>query len=100
MGNGVHGRFAKGEHWREPKPFWNRDWLVFEYVEMKRSAAEIAADFDLWPQAINFWLKKHGIPTRSTSGTRAVKHLPERVFFPVQQSARSGYVRQNGYDVR
>ena len=45
-----------------------------EYIEKQRSAAAIAADFGLWPQAVAFWLKKHGIPTRSTSETREDCH--------------------------
>ena len=67
------GRFLKGEHWREPKPFWERDWLHHEYVDLQRSAAQIAAQFGLGDSAIEYWLKKHGIPARSPSEANCIR---------------------------
>lgn len=68
------GRFLKGTHWRPRRPYWDREWLRVEYEEKKRSAAEIGADFGVGDTAIQFWLKKHGIATRTTAEVRAVKH--------------------------
>jgi hypothetical protein len=68
------GRFKKGTHWRERKPFWDKEWLINEYVTLQRSASEIAADHGVTANAICFWLQKHGIPGRTTSETRAFKH--------------------------
>lgn len=67
------GRFKRGEHWRSRKPFWDRDWLVVEYIEKERSASDIGAEFGVRDTAIHFWLKKHKIKTRSTSEARRVK---------------------------
>lgn len=65
--------FKPGEHWRDPKPFWDRDWLVTEYIEKGRSAGDIARDWGITDAAIFFWLSKHGIPRRTVSEARALK---------------------------
>ena len=66
--------FRTGQHWRERKPFWEKAWLEAEYITKQRSAGDIGTDFGLGASAIHFWLKKHGIPTRSTAEARSVKH--------------------------
>jgi hypothetical protein len=68
------GQFKKGQHWRKPAPWWNREWLVNEYATKQRSAAEIAADGSVTENAILFWLAKHKIPTRKMTEIRAIKH--------------------------
>jgi hypothetical protein len=65
--------FQPGQHWREPKPYWNRGWLDRAYTENGRSAGDIAAEFGVRDTAIFHWLKKHGIPRRTTGETRAAK---------------------------
>jgi len=40
-------------------------WLNKEYIERERSMADIADQFGITPAAINQWLNKHDIPTRS-----------------------------------
>ena len=70
MGN---GRFQKGQHWRPKRPYWNREWLLSEYLDKKRSAADIAIEFKVTENAILFWLAKHKIPTRSISEVRKIK---------------------------
>lgn len=66
-------RFKKGQHWRKPRPFWSKDWLLEEYSAKGRSAHDIAVAFGVGDTAIHFWLKKHGIATRSTSEARKLK---------------------------
>jgi len=68
------GRFQNGEHWRKPQPFWERAWLYREYVTNMRSAADIAASQGCTENNILFWLKKHGIQTRTVSEIRSMKH--------------------------
>lgn len=68
------GRFRKGRHWRNRQPFWEKSWLETEYIEKQRSSAEIAAEFGLRDTAIQYWLHKHGIPTRTVGEARAIKH--------------------------
>jgi hypothetical protein len=81
-----HGRFKKGErssqatefkpgqHWREPKPYWDRDWLYNEYVVKQRSASEIAGDFECKENNILHFLHKHQIPIRTMKEIRAIKY--------------------------
>jgi len=64
----------KGQHWRQPKPYWNSDFLYNEYVVKQRSAAEIAVDFDCIEKNILYFLKKFNIKTRSISETRKAKY--------------------------
>lgn len=61
-------------HWRAPKPHWQKEWLEREYVGKGRSAAEIAADCGCVENNILYWLDKHGIPRRTVSQARALKH--------------------------
>lgn len=68
------GQFLPGTHWRPPKPFWERAWLYEEYVTKGRAANAIAKDFEVTEEAILFWLRKHGIPARSMTEIRSVKH--------------------------
>lgn len=69
----ANGRFLKGEHWREHQPFREKDWLVREYVDGRRSTGDIAKQFGVRDTAIQFWMKKHGIKGRSISEARSVK---------------------------
>lgn len=72
--DGSRGRFQKGQHWRSPKPHWDRAWLEGEYLTGMRSAAHIATEMGCDENNILYWLAKHGIPRRSMSQVRAVKH--------------------------
>ena len=67
-------QFKKGEHWRESKPWWNRDWLFNEYVTLEKSAEQIANEVNCKRNNILFWLAKHGIPRRSMREVRSKKH--------------------------
>lgn len=69
-----NGQFDKGHHWREAKPFREKVWLVANYVERCRSTGEIATEFGTTDAAILFWLRKHGIPRRTVSEARSIKH--------------------------
>jgi len=66
--------FKKGEHWRQHKPYWDKEWLGSEYTEKQRSANEIANQFGITESAILFWLRKHNIQTRSMADIRAIKY--------------------------
>jgi hypothetical protein len=66
--------FKPGQHWRPRRPWWDRVWLEMEYVQRKRSAADIADEHGVTDGAIHFWLHKHGIPRRDISAARAVKY--------------------------
>ena len=57
-----------------PKPYWDRQWLFSEYVERGRSAADIASAQGCHENNILYWLARHGVPRRSISETRRVKH--------------------------
>lgn len=70
---GNSGRFKKGQHWRKPKPHWNKQWLYKAYVTEQRSAADIAKAMGCIENNILYWLAKHKIPTRTTSQVRKIK---------------------------
>lgn len=65
--------FKPGQHWREPKPYWDREWLYKEYVVKQRSAGEIARDFGCYENNILYFLEKHGIPRRSHTEARRIR---------------------------
>ena len=67
-------QFKQGQHWRKPQLFRDKEWLVENYTEQKRSAGEIASEFGVTDAAILFWLRKHGIKRRSVSESRKIKH--------------------------
>ena len=70
-----NGRFVPGVHaWRTPKPHWEKEWLVDQYITQKKSMGEIGEEIGCTCENVKFWLKKHGIPRRTTSEARAVKH--------------------------
>ena len=71
---GIECRFKKGEHYRTPKPYWNKEWLFNEYVINQKSSSEIASLFSVTEANIIFWLRKHDIPRRTISEARKVKH--------------------------
>jgi transposase len=58
-----------GEH-----PYQQESWLREQYVERRRSASDIAAEFGITPGAVLFQLRRVGIQPRTTSEARAVKH--------------------------
>jgi len=66
--------FKKGEHWRKPKPYWNKNWLYEEYIVKKKSASEIAQEQGCKENNILYFLDKHNIKTRTISETRSIKH--------------------------
>ena len=68
-----NGQFGKGDHWRKPQLFRERDWLIEQYAEKNRSTGEIAAEFGVTDSAVLFWLHKHTVPRRSISEARKIK---------------------------
>lgn len=68
------GRFMKGEHWRPRKPHWDKEWLVRHYVEMGRSACEMAEICGCTEHNIFYWLKRYGISRRSIVEARELKY--------------------------
>ena len=74
MSRNSKGQFLPGTHWREAQVFRTREWLEHEYLELGRSTGDIAAQFGVTDAAIIFWLKKHGIPRRTVSEARKLKH--------------------------
>jgi len=66
------GQFKKGQHWRKHKPYWDKEWLKKEYS--KRSAGDIARDWNITEAAILHWLRKYNIKRRTISEARALKY--------------------------
>ena len=66
--------FKKGQHWREPKPYWNKEWLFIEYVTKMKSAERIAQEHGCTPSNILYFIKKFGITTRTMKQIRSDKY--------------------------
>lgn len=66
--------FKPGQHWRDPKPHWNYEWLYMAYVVKGQSAGDIAKRCNCTENNIHYWLHKHGIPRRDVSAARKLKH--------------------------
>ena len=67
------GQFLKGHHWREAKPYWNKEWLINQYISSEKSASQIATENGCTENNILYWLNKHGIKTRSAEEVRKIK---------------------------
>jgi len=68
------GQFKKGNHWRPKKPYWDKEWLINEYVTLGKSAGMIASEQGCRENNILYFLHKHDIPRRSMAAIRRVKH--------------------------
>jgi len=56
------------------RPYHDRAWLEYEYVSMRRSASEIAHQFNVTENTILFFLGVLKIPRRRMGEIRALKH--------------------------
>jgi hypothetical protein len=76
--NGIHyntkTEFKKGYTYRTSQPYWNKEWLINQYIELGKSSKEIAMQFGCRDSNIQYFLKKFGIKTRSVSEARKIKH--------------------------
>jgi hypothetical protein len=57
---------------RPPRNRVNRNWLYDQYVNKHRSLADIATDFQMSPQAMGRWAKRHHLPIRGRRGSADV----------------------------
>lgn len=49
------------------KPYTNRQWLIFQYLELKKSTCKIAQDIECSTLTVLNWLRKFDLPVRSKS---------------------------------
>ncbi len=56
------------------KPYQSKEWLANEYLVKGKSSSEIADEFGITVPAIIYWLQEFGIPRRTISEARAIKH--------------------------
>lgn len=66
--------FKKGQHWREPKLYWNEEWLFTEYIVKGKSAEQIAQENGCKSNNILYFINKFGIRTRTMSEIRVNKY--------------------------
>lgn len=66
-------QFKKGAHWRNPKPHWKKEWMEKHYIKCQLSALAIATLADCTEANVLYWLRKHGIPRRTTREVRKIK---------------------------
>jgi len=67
------GQFKKGQHWRKPKPYWDKKWLYSEYIEKLKSASLIAEEQNCGENNILYFLKKHRLHIRTMKEIRKNK---------------------------
>ena len=68
------GQFLKGTHWKKPQKYWNKNFLLKEYVERKKSAKQIAKENNCKENNILYFLNKFGIKTRTMKEIRKIKY--------------------------
>lgn len=52
-------------HNRIPKPYWNKDWLITEYIIFERDLSDIAGQCGVSESAVRYFLIKYDIPIRT-----------------------------------
>lgn len=67
----------------------NREWLVREYVEKRKSTTAIAAEVGCSSCIVAHWLKRHDIPARSTGSEKGHKRTTDEAR-QKQSAARRG----------
>jgi hypothetical protein len=67
-------QFKKGQHWRSKKPYWDKNWLFNEYINLGKSASIIALEQNCTENNILYFLSKHNIPIRSMHEIRKNKY--------------------------
>ncbi len=68
------GQFKKGYTWRKKKQYWNKEWLYNQYINLKKSAEEIAIDQNCKKNNIYYFLQKFDIKTRTIKEIRHGKY--------------------------
>lgn len=68
------GQFIKGTHWKAWKPYWNKEWLVTEYIDRTKSASQIAIEQGCTENNILYFLKKYNVNTRTMREIRKLKY--------------------------
>lgn len=68
------GQFKKGYSCRSKKPYWDKKWLYNEYINENKSASKIAVEQGCTENNIFYYLKKHGIKSRTMSEIRKDKY--------------------------
>lgn len=68
------GQFVKGTHWRAPKPYWDKNWLEYQYTTLEKSGKQIADEQGCKQNNIFYFLDKHNIPRRSMEEIRKIKY--------------------------
>lgn len=62
MSEAINLRYKKEE---DKYPYRNKEWLINEYINKKRSTTNIGKEFDLAHANIRYWLNKYEIPIRT-----------------------------------
>lgn len=53
--------FSKNYNVHVPQIYWEKEWLIKEYINKNRTAEDIAKEFMVDQRTIRHWLKKHNI---------------------------------------
>jgi len=82
-----HGieRRSVSETQRENAPYYEREWLVKEYVENRKSTLQIGRELGYSPDTIAKWLRKHGIEPINKN------RMPSGSDNPLWEGGKPGY---------
>lgn len=53
--------FSKDYNVHKPQIYWEKEWLIKEYIDKNRSAKNIAKEFEVSKETIKHWLRKYRI---------------------------------------
>jgi len=68
------GQFKKGYTYRHKKLYWDKEWLFEQYIIFNKNTQIIANEQRCGDTNIQYFLKKFGIKTRTTSEIRKKKY--------------------------
>ncbi len=88
--------FKKGYHWRQVQPYWEKAWLIDQYIDKKKSAYQIAQENGCNRRTILYFLKKNGLIVRKP--VEASKNAIEsgRLILNHEWKPRPKYGKENG----
>jgi hypothetical protein len=70
----IKTEFKKGQHWRVHQPYWDKKYLIEEYITKGKSLSDIAKIHNCHTNNIWYFIKKHNIKFRSISESRKLKY--------------------------
>lgn len=68
------GQFTRGFTYRNKQPYWDKDFLINEYIVKGKSSKDISIEYKCHRNNILYWLNKYNINRRNISEIRKNKY--------------------------